>query len=190
VVPIDHACGHCKRVRWQERGPSTIRTALPLSCDASPMWFYCPTMLRSAGSSRSPRPSRTACPRQPNSLCTASPILKSGWRLSIHAGAAPDHDVAKFQGIGIFTVPTAHLLAHVGVDRQVRARQNLGISRARHRRLDDAEAARIGHTVRRTHVDDLAMCRQGGTFSNRLIYAPASKQDNRKLQDRGAPAHD
>jgi hypothetical protein len=86
--------------------------------------------------------------------------------LDHHADTAPDHDVAGLQGIGVLTMPAAHLPAHIGIDRQeMRARQNLAVGRLRHRRLDEPKAARIGHPVGRTHIDDLAMCRHGGPLS-------------------------
>ena len=78
------------------------------------------------------------------------------------AGAAADHDVADLQGIGVLAVAAAHLPAHVGIDRQVvRAHQHLAVGGPRDRCLDEAEAARLRHAVRRLDVDELAMCRHG-----------------------------
>ena len=65
--------------------------------------------------------------------------------LDDHAGAAPDHRVADFEGIGILTVSPAHLSAHLGIDRQeVRVRQHLALGGPRYGHVHEAEAARIG----------------------------------------------
>ncbi len=79
------------------------------------------------------------------------------------AGAAPNHHIADFEGIGVLAVPTAHLPAHVGIDRQeMRARQDLAVGGLRHRSFDEAEATHIRHAVGHLDVDELAMCRHGG----------------------------
>jgi len=106
-----------------------VSPALMLAMSTSPTMAVapdCPTMprlresgLKSSGGLRGLRPSSTGVfvPAELALHAVAAPEIAVA-ALDHQARAASDHRTTRLQRLGGLTVPTAHLPAHVGVDRQ------------------------------------------------------------------------